>query len=1547
METMEFIKKYLVLFFLLLAGTCNAQYIDYNFNASWANEALVGGYDYSVTVDVNPSSAIQNITKTPSNNNRSIKVSIEWKPAYVGTVVITAYFGSEAQCCGVSVGCPASVCRHESPSTTVQLGCPAFFQISTTSPSEHTVPYTASLSAGASYPSAVYQWYEKKPGDSDFVPVVMSTPGCCNVYNPTLTAVGNYQYYFVSYSINCGGKTSNTITIKGLPSCAYNTQNVSISPTLSAVGASGAFKIEKGNAYTLNISGVTDFDQHYTITHDGNSDITYNTSNRSFVLNADVGSYTFTIAKKEDGVDRGVCPNFQAINLWAIGDQETVIKSKCLVVLPEQICKSFNLKCSDPVDPATDYILQHFTYSVTSTKGIVVKPGVRLQAGAHLQLNVIDGVENPLDNKINYTSTTTFDDNGKVMGQMRSYFDQMGRNNQVQVKSLSDGVIMATATLYDAQGRAAITTLPAPVVGLPTIASSGCDTDPVMAAYDMHFKYKDAFVQQSSGLAYTYQSFDDYKDVGGSVVSNELNPSPVDNTTVGTLGWYYSTNNKNTDLDADAGEDRFTETGVPVTGYPYSRTLYYNDGTGSVKANTLPGDAFKAQNNGKYTIQETRTVADNDVVVSTYLNLRSTKVCPSCTTPANLKGNAYISYNKDMAGLESFTYMTTDGKILISLLKKGGTELQRSYNFYDDMGRILCTISPNGEEKLTEGISFDLIDKSTFRYDYKGLLIESNSTDKGISQFMYRRDGVLRFSQNAQQALNGTFSYVNYDGNDRPFETGLFTPSAGSLYSFGSASLQEAAEINGNNEYLSLASGGTKSEFVITHYDLPDASGPLTDAQATEGMVSWTESSAGAKTWYNYDERGRIITIVRNIPDLGQKKLTYEYAANGQVHVVAYQPDITAESFYHIFTYDDDSRLKNVYAMNSKPQTYKDNGAPATGLPEVQYEYYKHGPLKRVIYGDNKQEVNYTYTAQGWLKAINDPSNIGTDIFAEQLEYFSGDYASNDTPSQLSAFSGTGTDRFDGLPKAMVWFTQRPDGALQPSDPIAYKYSYDNLYRLTDGVYGNVTSNQFAASALGSYSETEISYDRNGNLQKLKRTGSGSTIVDDFSAEGSLEYAYNADDPQYNNRLLGALGYAEYSYNAIGQMITHKLLKPVIPVNRTYNYNNRGLTDLVAEEGKPLVKYVYDEGGKMVSKETYDKTLHTLQYTEYYVRDATGNVVAIYKKVGNNITFTELPVYGMNRLGSKYIINGVEQTIYELKDHLGSTRARFDKTTKYKESFADYYPYGLVHEHYDGSIAARNGYQGQYSTINNETGLNEFELRQYDPVIGRWTSMDPYGQYPSPYVGMGNNPVNSIDKDGGKRSPIFDELTGEFLGNDSEGFMGKLLFMSRYLYNQLSDNNQKVINHKTAVQNSYGVEEANSFVLANAIKYVALKTNIFPYTFDGLKNIGAWDYDNKIGDIFINGGVRPNKRSTGAFNEKNNITFNIWNHRATFRTVENIQNTFYHEYVGHGILGLGMIPSEHLQIYLMQQKHSSYKNTTPDFKQNAVEYGIETNQIKR
>ncbi|MBC7934222.1 MAG: hypothetical protein H7Y86_02520 [Rhizobacter sp.] len=91
-----------------------------------------------------------------------------------------------------------------------------------------------------------------------------------------------------------------------------------------------------------------------------------------------------------------------------------------------------------------------------------------------------------------------------------------------------------------------------------------------------------------------------------------------------------------------------------------------------------------------------------------------------------------------------------------------------------------------------------------------------------------------------------------------------------------------------------------------------------------------------------------------------------------------------------------------------------------------------------------------------------------------------------------------------------------------------------------------------------------------------------------------------------------------------------------------------------------------------------------------------------------------------------------------------------------------YYSYGLkisgisskrLGDVNEGMLTNRNQFQGEYSEFDEETGWNEFELRDYDPQIGRFIQIDPYDQFSSGYVGFANNPPNNIDIDGGVAVP--------------------------------------------------------------------------------------------------------------------------------------------------------------------------------------------------
>ncbi len=98
---------------------------------------------------------------------------------------------------------------------------------------------------------------------------------------------------------------------------------------------------------------------------------------------------------------------------------------------------------------------------------------------------------------------------------------------------------------------------------------------------------------------------------------------------------------------------------------------------------------------------------------------------------------------------------------------------------------------------------------------------------------------------------------------------------------------------------------------------------------------------------------------------------------------------------------------------------------------------------------------------------------------------------------------------------------------------------------------------------------------------------------------------------------------------------------------------------------------------------------------------------------------------------------------------------------------ADYYPFGSQFPDRK-DLDYRYAYQGQEKDA--ETGMEAFELRLWDSRIGRWLTPDPYGEFYSPYLGMGNNPIINIDPNGGciecPESGEFGEIFIDSTGNE-------------------------------------------------------------------------------------------------------------------------------------------------------------------------------------
>ena len=311
-----------------------------------------------------------------------------------------------------------------------------------------------------------------------------------------------------------------------------------------------------------------------------------------------------------------------------------------------------------------------------------------------------------------------------------------------------------------------------------------------------------------------------------------------------------------------------------------------------------------------------------------------------------------------------------------------------------------------------------------------------------------------------------------------------------------------------------------------------------------------------AASYYSYDILGNVDTLVQDFK-IGSmanqlnrfKKIVYDYdLVSGKVNRVSYQRG-QSDAFYHSYIYDAENRIKNV--QTSTDSINWDNDA--------FYSYYPHGPLARTVLGEQQvRGINYAYTLQGWLKAINpdiytggaftlrpDSSNnvVAATAYNVLLNYFNGDYSpvcgvpgpDNGVSTALSAGY---RPLYNGNISSMGVGLRKLDSAL------LYNYQYDQLNRLVGmDVWRRTGTNWGAISATSSFQEG-IGYDPNGNILNYNRNGKAATGLD----MDKMRYVYtpgtNKLDHIYDTVPAGAYttdidaqDSLNYRYDSIGQLV--------------------------------------------------------------------------------------------------------------------------------------------------------------------------------------------------------------------------------------------------------------------------------------------------------------------------------------------------------------------------------------------------------------------------
>ncbi len=674
----------------------------------------------------------------------------------------------------------------------------------------------------------------------------------------------------------------------------------------------------------------------------------------------------------------------------------------------------------------------------------------------------------------------------------------------------------------------------------------------------------------------------------------------------------------------------------------------------------------------------------NSVCATAQITINTPGVETTTTDCESFVNNLQLTYTNDLyeqyieAQTEAFTnaYLNAAMNQLVETfnLTYSDKEYQYTLYYYDQAGNLMQTVPPEGIDRL-EAPNNGVINqarssnngsgvvepnhqlKTRYKYNSLNQLVWQYTPDGGETRFAYDKLGRIVMSQNAKQAIrdkngNVSFSYTAYDDLGRIKEAGELKVEDGQYKINEAGRLVNNADVivetvNQNqfpNNFSTYREDVTVTVYdAIFDQDIVNQFGgydEYNNRNRVTTVLHYIKYPAADNTFdnglfYSYDIHGNVKELITyiNTPDLvalGQqiKRVAYNYdLISGNVNTVIYQKGET-DQFIHSYTYDADNRIVGV-----KTST---NGVIWEN--EAVYDYYKHGPLARVLIGDKKvQGVDYVYTIQGWLKGVNSErlnpaddmgqdgyganTTIAKDAFGFTLDYFDGDYVSNNSSRLLNLSTvktASPNNLYNGNIKQMT--TSLRDLNEEKLSSLSNSYVYDQLNRISKSNNQSIreTSNNVFSSTNDLY-KTSYTYDKNGNLMSLNRNADGQSMDE-------LRYDYNDKTNQLNHVIDGANASLfdvdidsqepdNYVYDEIGQ-----LTKDIEGKLKTITWTVAGKVKEIFKDDNTKITFNYDGLGNRISK-TVDLSATKNggdTKTTYYVRDAQGNVLGVYNMLIDN-----------------------------------------------------------------------------------------------------------------------------------------------------------------------------------------------------------------------------------------------------------------------------------------------------------------------------------------
>ena len=639
------------------------------------------------------------------------------------------------------------------------------------------------------------------------------------------------------------------------------------------------------------------------------------------------------------------------------------------------------------------------------------------------------------------------------------------------------------------------------------------------------------------------------------------------------------------------------------------------------------------------------------------------------------------------------------------------------YYDYDNSGRkvgeyfaLSFTADPN-DAVLSKAISYYATGKvkQVKQYDYDSTL---------LAQKDFEYDDHGRIDQVTEKIDGGTDAVTTYYYDDAGFDVNDLTyhiritdaedkDTCSALDAFGRR--VETLYSSGDYEQSIYNGDGTLSSKVVwddnddkqwIDYDYDDYGRLETVTYPDDGYITYTYDGFGRKTQVS-DDRNATDNIG------GDGTISYEYDALGRVIKITDHDDWVTE-----YSYMSDGQKSQIKVLHPDDATVKYHVAYLYDKA-LRLEYVSE-PLLGLStpwiagfgYDDNGNRESLTYYRDGTL---------GGNTTAMSYTY--------DEDNRLTTYSTTGGVTFslsnttvDGLGRLI----EADETLTDPNDNTvthALDYAYDMRSQLLSADITNIGGSTWSA---------DYDYRKDGNIDSETVAGS------------SAEFDYDGD-------LMTDKGNDSLTWDLNGRMITG------VTSSLTYNWDSKLQS---GSAGGDSIDVKYAPGFDRVYKES---TVSETTTKSKYIVDPTGDLSLILLEIDPdendpNDAISKTYIYANSQVIAQHDGYYEDDIYFYLHDRLGSVRQVIDTSANVKNKYV-YQPFGESFSSEQAENVSNDFmFTGQY--FDSEIEQYYLRARQYEPILYRFTSRDPYeGTFEKPgelhrYLYCLNGPINAIDPSG-------------------------------------------------------------------------------------------------------------------------------------------------------------------------------------------------------